>query len=51
MLVGDFSSRMSAGSVPVHPGPVMAKIPAFVPVVRAPGVAKTFVQASSIGRR
>ena len=36
---------------PVQPGPVIAKLPALVPVVRLPGEANTFVHASSIGIR
>ena len=36
------------GSVPVQPGPTTAKTPLPLPVVRGPGAANTFVQASSI---
>ena len=51
MLVGDLSSVTPSGSVPDQPGPVIAKCPGFVPVVRLPGDAKMLVHASIIGIR
>ena len=52
MLVGAlYSALMPDGSVPDHPGPVMAKSAASVPVVRLPGSANTLVQPDSIGMR
>ena len=51
MLVGALYSVTPAGSVPDQPGPVMAYVCAFVPVVRLPGTWNTLVQPSSIGNR
>ena len=48
MFVGDLSSLTPSGSSPVQSGPTMAKAPLPLPVVRVPGAAKTFVQASII---
>jgi hypothetical protein len=50
-LVLDRSSSAPGGSSPCQPGPTIANSPAPVPVVRVPGSAKTFVQASSMGIR
>src|SRR5215468_7769641 len=51
MPVGALYSVTPAGSVPVHPGPVIAYFCALVPVVRLPGSWNTLVQPSSIGNR
>src|SRR5512134_1132284 len=49
--VGDLYSVTPAGSVPDHPGPVIAYFCALDPVVRLPGSWNTLVQPSSIGNR
>ena len=49
MAVGDFSSTMPSGTVPVQPGPVIRKVFGPVPVVRDPGTSNTLVQPSSSG--
>jgi hypothetical protein len=49
--VGALIRVISAGTVPLHPGGVIRKLPAWVPVVRDPGDANTSVHMSSIGRR
>ncbi len=46
VLVGDLICVTFDGSVPFHPGPVMAKFPDPFPVVRGPGDANTFDHAS-----
>ena len=51
VLVGDLYSVMPFGSVPDQSGPVIAKFPALVPVVRLPGDANTLVHASINGIR
>ncbi|MNF06420.1 hypothetical protein D3C80_2063620 [compost metagenome] len=49
--VGERISCMPLGSVPRQSGPVMAKLPRRVPVVRLPGDANTLVHASISGIR
>jgi hypothetical protein len=51
LFVGDFSSVTPLGNSPDQSGPVIAKWPGLVPVVRLPGKAKMLVHASISGIR